>query len=69
MTTSRCGGVHHCIVSGCAGAGAKGAGAVAVCRCCQDHVNNVAIEVSHVTWVNSSILDMPIDDDDIYPPR
>jgi hypothetical protein len=44
-----------------------GAGAVAVCRCCQDHVDNVAIEVSRATCVNSSILDMTINDDDIYP--
>ena len=46
-----------------------GAGAVAVCRCCQDHVNNVVIEVSRATCVDLSILDMTIDDNDIYPAR
>jgi hypothetical protein len=46
-----------------------GAGAVAVCRCCQDHVDDVAIKVLHATCINSSILDTTIDDDDIYPAR
>ncbi len=46
-----------------------GAGAVAVCRCCQDHVDDVAIEVSRATCVDSSIFDMTINDDDIYPAR
>ncbi len=44
-----------------------GAGAVAVCRCCQDHVNNIAIKISPATCVNSSILNTTIDDNDIYP--
>ncbi len=46
-----------------------GAGVVAVCRCCQDHGNNVVIKVLRATCVNSSILDTTIDDDDIYPAR
>ncbi len=40
---------------------------VVACRCCQDHVNNVAIKVSHARCINLSILDTTIDDDDIYP--
>ncbi len=44
-----------------------GAGAEVVCRCCQDHVDDIAIKVSRATCVNSSILDTTIDDNDIYP--
>ncbi len=70
-------GQQRCIVGGCiitsfldAQAPAPaGAGAVAVCRCCQDHVNDVAIKVSRATCVDSLILDMAIDDDDICPAR
>ncbi len=46
-----------------------GAGAVAVSRCCQDHVDYVAIKVSHATCIDSSILDTTINNDDIYPAR
>ncbi len=40
---------------------------MAVCRCCQDHVDDIAIKVSHARCVDSLILDTTIDDDDIYP--
>jgi hypothetical protein len=46
-----------------------GAGAVAVCRCCQDHVEDVAIEVLRATCIDSSILNKTINNDDIYPTR
>ena len=46
-----------------------GAGAVAVYRCCQDHVNNVAIKVLRATCIDSLILDTTIDNNDIYLAR
>jgi hypothetical protein len=46
-----------------------GAGAMAVCRCCQDHVNDEAIKVSRAMCIDSSILDMTINNNDIYPAR
>ncbi len=44
-----------------------GVGAVAVYRCCQDHINDVAIKVLRVTCVDLSILDTAINNNDIYP--
>ncbi len=44
-----------------------GAGVVAVCRCCQDHVDDVAIKVLRATCIDLSILDTTINDNDIYP--
>ncbi len=66
----RCRVVGGCIIASFPDAQAlapAGAGAVAVCRCCQDHVDDAAIKVLRATCVNSSILDMTINNDDIYP--
>ncbi len=83
ITTNACvldgggSGQQRCIVGGCIIASfpdvqapaPAGAGAVAVFRCCQDHVDNVAIKVLRATCIDSLILDTTIDNNDIYLAR